>query len=197
MPEHVSQTNRGPLIILSGPSGSGKSTVLRSLLADPALKLRLSVSATTRSPRPGECDGVEYHFWTRARFEQAIADGAFLEWAEVVGNYYGTLRSEVEPYREQGIGTVLDIDVQGAAQVRKQCPDNTSVFLRTSTMEVLEERLRNRGTETEAVIQKRLANARRELARASEYDIQVVNDDLATAVAELRVLIERQFHEGK
>src|SRR5262245_39798963 len=107
---------RGPLVILSGPSGSGKSTVIRRLLADPPGPLRLSVSATTRRPRPGERDGVDYHFWTRERFEQELAAGAFLEHAIVHGEHrYGTLRAEVEPFLRDGTGVILDIDVQGAA----------------------------------------------------------------------------------
>src|SRR5436309_11636858 len=110
---------KGPLIIVSGPSGTGKSTIVKRLLADPELPLRLSVSATTRRPRPGEKDGVQYHFWSRERFLQEKEAGAFLESAEVHGQYYGTLKREVEPYREQGKGVILDIDVQGAAQIRR------------------------------------------------------------------------------
>src|SRR4051794_1735216 len=118
----------GPLIILSGPSGSGKSTIVARLLQAADSPLRLSVSATTRPPRPGERDGVHYHFWTRERFQREIEAGGFLEWAEVFGNYYGTPRSEVEPFRARGVGVILDIDVQGAAQVRAQCPDAVSIF---------------------------------------------------------------------
>lgn len=118
------EPRKGPLIILSGPSGSGKSTVIARLRALGEVPLRLSVSATTRPPRPGEKDGVDYHFWARERFEAGIRGGEFLEWAEVFGNYYGTLRHEVEPSREQGTGVILDIDVQGARQIRKVCPDN-------------------------------------------------------------------------
>src|SRR5437016_4600439 len=114
---------KGPLIILSGPSGSGKSTVIKRLLETTDLPLRLSVSATTRKVRKGEQEGVHYYFWTRPQFEAERDKGGFLEWAEVLGNYYGTLRREVEPYRQQGVGVILDIDVQGAAQVRRQCPD--------------------------------------------------------------------------
>jgi guanylate kinase len=182
-----------PLFILSGPSGSGKSTVLSRVLADPEPPLRLSVSATTRSPRPAEKDGVNYHFWTRERFLTAIDADAFLEWAEVFGNYYGTLRSEVEPFRQRGVGVFLDIDVQGAAQVRQKCPDAVTIFLRTSTLEAYEQRLRGRGTETEEQIQRRLAGARRELERIGEYQYVVINDDLATAVAELRAVVRRHF----
>lgn len=185
-------SNRGPLIILSGPSGSGKSTVLRMLLEPGDLALRLSVSATTRSPRLGERDGVDYHFWTRERFEEEIRSDGFLEWAEVHGNYYGTLRREVDPIRAQGLAVLLDIDVQGAAQVRQRCPDAHSVFLRAPSLELLEQRLRDRGTESEASIQRRLTAARRELERLGEYHEVIINDDLATAVAELRRIVQQQ-----
>jgi guanylate kinase len=187
----------GPLIIVSGPSGCGKSTVIARLLATTDLPLRLSVSATTRAPRPGEGDGVHYHFWTRERFEAEVRAGAFLEWAEVHGQYYGTLRREVEPFRQRGIGVLLDIDVQGAAQVRRLCPDAVSVFLRTSDLQVLDQRLRQRGTEDEATIRRRLAAAQRELAHAAEYEEQVVNEDLETAVAQLGAIVRRHFAKGQ
>jgi guanylate kinase len=188
-------TQPGPLIILSGPSGSGKSTVIARLLAEGGLPLRLSVSATTRAPRPGERDGVHYHFWPRERFEREIAAGAFLEWAEVHGQLYGTLLREVEPYLRQGLGVILDIDVQGAEQVRRRCPNPVSIFLRTSTSEALEHRLRQRHTEGPEAIRGRLETARRELARAGEYEYQVINDDLETAVAELRAILARHFRK--
>src|SRR5260370_39409594 len=114
---------RGPLIILSAPSAGGKSTVIKRLLDDRSLSLHLSVSATTRPPRDGEIDGFHYSFWTSDRFCQELARGGFLEWAEVYGNYYGTPWSEVGPYRAEGTGVLLDIDVQGAAQVRERCPE--------------------------------------------------------------------------
>lgn len=184
------------MFILSGPSGSGKTTIVSHLLASGDLPLRLSVSATTRRPRPGEQDGVAYHFWTVDRFEQAIAARAFLEWARVHENYYGTLRDEVEPFRARGIGVILDIDVQGAAQVRSLCPDAVSIFLRTSSQEAYEERLRKRQTEDEAMIRRRLANALCELDRAGEYEFQVVNDDLDSAVAQLRQIVRNQSERG-
>jgi guanylate kinase len=187
---------QGPLIIVSGPSGAGKSTVIRRLLEASAGRLRLSVSATTRPPRGREEDGKDYHFWTRERFEQALAEGAFLEHAQVHGNYYGTLRSEVEPYRARGVGVVLDIDVQGAEQVRRHCPDAVSVFLSTSSPAVLERRLRGRGTETEAAIQRRLAAARAEEARSGEYQYRIVNDVLEEAVAGLRQIVDSQLEGG-
>jgi guanylate kinase len=183
----------GPLIILSGPSGSGKSTVVARLLERTVLPLRLSVSATTRSARPGEVDGVQYHFWTRSQFEAAIEAGEFLEWANVYGNYYGTLKSEVGPVRDRGKGVLLEIDVQGAAAVRQKCPDSVSVFLRACSMEEYEKRLRKRHTESEEAIQRRLAAARLELAHESEYDYTVLNDDVETAVAQLEAIIQRQF----
>jgi guanylate kinase len=176
----------GPLIVLSGPSGSGKSTVIRRLLKETTIPLRLSVSVTTRPRRAQEADGIDYHFWDRERFQRELAADAFLEWAEVFGNFYGTLKREVEPFRRQDIGVILDIDVNGWEQVRAKCPDAASIFLRTSSLQVLEQRLRSRGTETEENIQRRLNGARAELARAGEYAHQVINDDLDTAVNELR-----------
>ncbi len=189
-----------PLIIVSGPSGSGKTTVISRLLRESPLPLRLSVSATTRPRRRGEIDGVHYHFWTREHFEQGLRQGAFLEHAEVHGNYYGTLRAEVEPYRAQGVMVLLDIDVQGARQVRAQCTGVVSVFLQTSSLAAYEERLRRRGTEDEAALQRRLAAARRELAHAGEYDYVVTNDNLEEAVARLGAILrtswERDEHAG-
>ncbi|MBY0526161.1 MAG: guanylate kinase [Gemmataceae bacterium] len=182
----------GPLIILSGPSGSGKSTVIDRVLKHTD-SLRLSVSATTRPRRDREVDGVNYHFWTRERFEQERQADGFLEWAEVYGNYYGTLRSEVEPFRAKGIGVILDVDVQGAAAVRRKCPDNVSIFLRPTSLAVLEERLRKRGSETEETLMRRLAAAQRELDRAGEYDFQVINDDLDSTVSELQGFVDVTF----
>jgi guanylate kinase len=183
----------GPLIIVSGPSGSGKSTLIERLLAARAWPLRLSVSVTTRASRPGERDGVNYYFWSRPRFEQERQAGGFLEWAEKFGNYYGTLRSEVEPYRASGQGVLLEIDVKGWEQVSAQCPEATSIFIRTSSPRVLEQRLRQRGTETEEAIQRRLREAAVELARASEYQYQVINDDLDLALAQLRAIVGSLF----
>ena len=183
----------GPLIIVSGPSGSGKSTLIRRALDVFGDQLRHSVSATTRERRAGERDGVDYHFWTRERFEAGIASGEFLEYATVFGrHYYGTPRDEVEPYRARGVGVILDVDVQGAAQLRHTCPDAYSVFLDTPAG-AFEKRLRDRGTDSEAAIQRRLAEARLELARAHEFDRRIVNDDLPRAADELCEIIRERF----
>jgi guanylate kinase len=178
-----------PLVIVSGPSGSGKTTVIGRLLSDTSLPARLSVSATTRTPRPHERDGREYYFWTRQRFQEEINTGAFIEWAEVHGNYYGTLHREVDPYRENGLVVILDIDVQGARQVRKQYADAVTVFLRTSSMATYEDRLRKRGTETEVSLQRRLATAQSELTHAGDYEHEIINDQLETAVAQLGAIV--------
>jgi guanylate kinase len=187
-----------PLIVLSGPSGVGKTTVIRRARASTDLPLRLSVSATTRTKRPTEQDGVDYYFWDRAQFEQALAAGRFLERAEVYGNYYGTLVSEVEPYREKGTGVILDIDTQGAAQVKQKCPDVVRVLLRASSMAAYEQRLRARGTEDEATIQRRLAGAQREIAaaQAAGYEHEVINDDLESAVAGFRAILQGLFRRS-
>lgn len=186
-------TNPGPLLILSGPSGSGKSTVISRLLARTKLPLHVAVSATTRAPRPGEVDGVSYHFWSRERFEAERQAGAFLEWANVHGRCYGTLRREVDPYCARGIGVILVIDVQGARAVREHYPDCLTVFLKTDSLAKYEARLRARGTENEAAIQERLATARDELKCAAGYQYQIVNEDLDQAVAELQAILQRGF----
>jgi guanylate kinase len=183
----------GPLIVVSGPAGSGKSTLIRHAVAAFGERLRHSVSATTRERRPGEVDGVHYHFWTRERFEQGIAAGEFLEYATVFGkHYYGTLRSEVDRYRGDGIGVILDIDVQGAEQLRGSYPDAYTVFVDTPAG-AFERRLRDRGTESEEAIQRRLREARAELARAGEFDTRLLNDDLDRATAELCEIIRGRF----
>src|SRR5271165_886182 len=152
---------KGPLVFISGPSASGKSTVIGGLLRASGLPLHLSVSATTRGRRQEEQDGVHYHFLTRERFEEQVAAGAFLEYANVHGHLYGTLRSEVDGYRARGMGVLLDVDVQGAAAVRQLYPECLSIFLCASQSDAYEQRLRRRGTEDEAGIARRLVTARR------------------------------------
>lgn len=186
----------GPLVILSGPTASGKTTVLDRVIKTTTLPLRLSVSATTRRPRPGEQEGVHYYFWTPEQFEREVKAGAFMEWAEVHGQRYGTLRKEVEPFRQRGMGVILDIDVQGARTVRQQIPEAVLVFMRTSEFETYEERLRRRATEDEPRIQERLATARQELNSASDYDFEVINDDLNVAVDSFHAILQSLFERN-
>jgi guanylate kinase len=168
--------------------------VIQRLLLDAPGPLRLSVSATTRRPRPGETDGKDYHFWTQERFDHEVAAGAFLEHAIVHGAAsYGTLRSEVDPYLEQGTGVILDIDVQGAEQVRRVRPEHLSVFLSAPSPAEEERRLRGRGSEDESAIRRRLETARAELAQAEKYQFQIINDDLAAATDRLRQVVAQEF----
>lgn len=197
MSDATTNTNRGPLIIVSGPSGTGKSTLIRRLLDLRRWPVRLSVSATTRQARVGEKDGVDYHYWNRVRFEAALAAGEFLEHAEVHGNYYGTLEREVEPHRASGQGVILDIDVQGAALVREKLPDHVSVFVYTASLDDYEKRLRKRGTEDETAILRRLSDARAELSHAGEYQYQILNDDLDAATDRLAQIIDGAFSHGR
>lgn len=186
-----------PLVVVSGPSGVGKTTVVDELLKRGTLPLRRAVTATTRQPREGEQRDVSYHYWTADEFDRAIEDGKMLEWAVVFGtDRYGTPRSEVDPHREAGTGVVLVIDVQGAARVRELCPDAHSIFIRPPNFEELESRLRGRGDLSEERIQRRLTEARKEMARADEFDHEIINDDLNRAVEELERLVRRQFTTG-
>lgn len=184
---------KGPLIVISGPSGSGKSTLVREVLKDSTLPLEVSISATTRKIRAGEIDGRDYYFWDKERFQEEAKNGAFLEWAEVYGNFYGTLKAEVESRRLRGKGVILEIDVQGAGQIRQNGDITRSIFVLPPDWNACEARLRARGTETEATLAKRLESAREEMRRSVEYDFQVVNDDLVKAVDKIKELIRPLF----
>jgi guanylate kinase len=184
------QQQRAPLVVVSGPSGVGKTTVVERLIEGANGRLRRAITATTRDKRPGEQDARDYHFWSEGEFRTAIDEKLMLEWAVVFGqDFYGTPRSEVDPYLARGVGVVLVIDVQGAARVRELPLPHLSVFIAPPSMEELEARLRGRGDTDEARIQRRLATAREELARAGEFDHRIVNRDLDEAVRELDRLI--------
>ena len=185
----------GMVLILSGPSGSGKSTIYKAAIGDLG-GIEFSVSCTTRQPRPGEVDGRDYYFITRGKFDALVAENAFAEHAEVHGNCYGTLKTELLDRVRRGIDVLLDIDVQGAAQLRALCADSSEfceacefIFIMPPSFEELERRLRARGTETEESILRRLANAKGEMEHANEYDHIIVNDDLDRAVREFTELI--------
>lgn len=178
------------LFVVSGPSGAGKGTLLARLRAE-RQDLGLTVSATTRSPRDGEKDGISYHFLSEAQFDAGIAAGEFLEWAEVHGHKYGTPKSEVDACLAAGQSVILEIDVQGALIVKQRYPKAVLIFIEPPSREVLEQRLRNRKTEDEASIKLRMANATKELALAPQYDVRVVNDELEVAVKDLDAIIKQ------
>lgn len=173
-----------PLVVVSGPSGVGKSTVVRAALAMYP-QAWLSVSATTRAPRPGETDGVDYFFVSDAEFDRLRDTGELLEWAQFAGNRYGTPRGAVQSHRDQGHPVLLEIELQGARQVRTAAPDATLVFLAPPSWEVLRERLAGRGTETPESEAKRLAHAQEELAAQGEFDHVIVNTDISQAAEAL------------
>lgn len=177
----------GRLIVISGPSGAGKTTLLKRMYAECAAPLVPSVSATTRMPRPGEVDGIDYHFLSPEEFRRRRENGEFLECFEVYGrgDWYGTLQSEVAPRLKSGKWVVLEIDVQGTLAVLKHYPDALTIFVQPESIEELDRRLTARGTETRAAIERRLEVARRELAEAGRYRHRVTNDDLDAAVRRL------------
>lgn len=178
----------GNLLVVSGPAGAGKGTLV-SRLSDRVSDVWVSVSATTRAPRPGEIDGVHYFFYDEAQFDRAIAEGGMLEWAHVHGHRYGTPRATVEERMAEGRQVVLEIDVQGAFQVREMIPAAKLIFIEPPSLEVLEARLRGRGTEDDAEVRRRMKTAEVELSRKMEYDVQLVNDDLDQATEALVDLV--------
>ena len=181
---------RGLLIILSGPSGVGKGTIRKYFEKDERLNLAYSTSMTTRKPRAGEVDGKDYFFSTREDFEKAIQEGGLLEWAEFVGNYYGTPLKEVNRLRDEGKNVLLEIEVQGAIQVQEKCPDAVSIFIIPPSMEELERRIRGRRTESEDIVKERLDKARKEIQTKDEYKYVVENDDVHLAKDKIAKIIK-------
>lgn len=187
---------RGMILVLSGPSGSGKSTIYKETFKNVS-GFEFSVSCTTRSPREGEVDGRDYNFMSREKFEELISSSAFAEHAEVHGNYYGTLKSELISRLEQGIDILLDIDVQGVTQLKDQCRKDQIladacefVFVMPPSYQVLEERLKGRGTETPESLERRLTNAKREMKLWRMYSYILVNDNLSDSISSLEALIK-------
>jgi len=178
----------GTLYIVAAPSGAGKSSLVNALL-ERERDIVLSISHTTRPPRPGDVDGEHYHFVNSGVFERLIADNAFLEHAEVFGNLYGTSRKAVEPLLAQGRDVLLEIDWQGARQVRKVMPDSVSIFILPPSREELERRLRTRAADNAVTIARRLAESREEIAHVDDFDYVVVNDQFADALADLRSVV--------
>lgn len=174
----------GNLYIVAAPSGAGKTTLVRRLLAEDSA-IRLSISYTTRAPRTGEENGREYHFVDVATFKTMIAQGDFLEWAEVHGNFYGTSKSWISSEMAAGRDVLLEIDWQGAQQVRQHFPQAIGVFILPPSLEILAQRLRGRGTDAEEVIARRLAAAGEEMRHVGEFDYVIINDDLEQALADL------------
>ena len=185
---------KGLLIIMSGPSGVGKGTIRKYFMNDDSLRLAYSISMTTRKPRENEVDGVDYIFTSREHFEEAIRKGELLEWAEFVGNYYGTPLAHVEKLRNEGKNVLLEIEVQGADQVRQKCPDALSIFIIPPSMEELEKRIRGRRSEPEEIVQQRLAKAENEMKLVCNYKYIVCNEDPQLAAELISSIIKRHMY---
>ena len=186
--------NRGILTVVSGFSGSGQGTIMKELMKKYSERYALSISATTRAPRPGERDGVEYFFRTREEFERMIAEDALIEYAQFVGNYYGTPRTYVEEQLNAGKDVILEIEIQGALKVKKKFPDTLLLFVSPPSAGELKNRLVGRGTETMEVIDSRLARAVEEAEGIEDYDYLVINDDLEECVEEVNHIIRNEHY---
>lgn len=182
--------SKGLLIVVSAPSGCGKGTLLAEVLKND--NFYYSVSATTRAPREGEADGVNYHFTTKEKFEELIAEGGVLEYAQYCGNYYGTPRQAVEDKLCEGRDVILEIEVQGAMKIKETCPEAVFIFILPPSVDTLKQRLEKRGTETADVIERRVSEARGEIEKAYNYDYVIVNDDLNKAVSEFIKVVEAE-----
>jgi len=187
---------RGRLIVVSGPSGAGKSTLIRASLEE-VPELAYSVSATTRRPRPGEVDGIDYIFLSRQEFERWIQEGRFLEWAEYSGNLYGTPERKVEEFLDEGKSVILEVELQGARQVQAKRPDAVMVFVRAPSLEETRRRLTGRATESEAALESRLATAVGEVAARDEFDHEVINENREQAREDMIEKIESIVRGGK
>ncbi len=189
----MARKRKGLLLIVSGPAGVGKGTVNAALMAKHP-EIRMSVSATTRAPRPGEIDGVHYFFKTKEEFDRMIEENAFLEYVHVFGmNYYGTPKAFVEAEREKGNHVILEIDVQGAKKVKAACPDAVMVFIAPPSLKILKDRLVGRGTETQESIDVRTATALEELKSLPDYDYMVINDVVEEAVGEMEAILAAEL----
>ncbi|MGN0475982.1 MAG: guanylate kinase [Ruminococcus sp.] len=184
-------SNRGLLVVYSGFSGVGKGTIMKEMLSREE-SFKLSVSATTREPRPGEVDGREYHFLTKEKFLEMIEKDEFLEYAQYADNYYGTPKKAVEDMLDEGYNVFLEIEVQGGVQIMEKCPDCISIFIVPPSLEVLEQRLRGRGTETEEVIEKRMKTALVEQEYIPKYEFVVKNDLLEDAVNDVINIVKTE-----
>ncbi|MBQ3161673.1 MAG: guanylate kinase [Oscillospiraceae bacterium] len=182
--------SKGLLIVVSGPSGCGKGTILAEILKDE--KFFYSISATTRNARPGEVDGVNYHFLTKDKFEELIENDGMLEYASYCDNYYGTPRKPVEDMLEQGKHVILEIEVQGAMKIKEKCPEAKFIFILPPSLKELRRRLNKRGTESDDVIEKRLNEATGEIKQAYKYDYALVNGELSIAVDDLLAIIRAE-----